>query len=177
MAQDVQVVQQISPYPPNTTNSSYTHCTHAPIIFIVLYPSCTHTHHTPRTCGCLLVSTAWSVYMAFLIPDNTLSLVFQNILHAGIQETPPPHTFMTCIMDYSHIVLVGANIPGRGPSSTDSTCITGRIFRKTPYWATFNLCFLSSCVSLTSSEALQSLGVCSLACSHARTLFPPPHIL
>ena len=49
VVQIVHLVQQISPHPPPPINSirNYTQYAHASVIFIVLYPSCTHTHHIP----------------------------------------------------------------------------------------------------------------------------------
>lgn len=45
-------------------------------------------------------------------PTSHIPFSSKILLHAGTQEkTPPPHTFMTCIMDHSHIDPVGANIP------------------------------------------------------------------
>ncbi|KAF8554175.1 hypothetical protein OG21DRAFT_1121870 [Imleria badia] len=84
---------------------NYTRYTHASIIFIVLYPSCTHTHHTPTHLRLSWsprrgVSARFSRFPTSHIPFS--SMIF---LHAGTQETPPPHTFMTCIMDHSHFVL------------------------------------------------------------------------
>lgn len=142
VVQNVQLVQQNFPHPPPTINTilGYTHYTHAPIIFIVLYPSCIHTHHTPTHLRLSLGIHGVECLQASLTSDTTHSLVFQHFLHAGTQETPPPHLY-----DMHYGLL--AYCPGWckhssvGLLSTDSTWITGRTFRETSYCVTFNLCF------------------------------------
>jgi len=93
----------ISPHPPPTINSTgnYTRYTHASVFFIVLYPSCTHTHHIPTHLRLSFGLHDVECLHAFI----THSLWFQKIPSCRYTKNSTPHTFMTCIMDHSHIDL------------------------------------------------------------------------
>lgn len=88
--QNVHLVQQNSPHPlPSPTINfihNYIRYTHASIIVIVLYPSCTHTHHTPTHLRLSLGNHDMECLRNF--PCFPTSYIPFSFPHAGTQETP-----------------------------------------------------------------------------------------
>jgi len=143
---------KIPPHPFTiNTICNYTQYTHALIIFIVLYPSCTQFTSYPTHTRLSLGSMAWSVCTS-LLSDITHSLLFKIFLHAGTQETSIPTPLRHALW---------------------TTRILSWTFREASYSVTFNL------YPRFILRPLDLLCGCMPLCLHAhiRVVRIPHHIL